>query len=289
MNATTLARQVKTIFSLPEIVLQVNHILRQPEPDLAELEERIINDPGLTASILKVVNSAYYSLPNKIDTLSRAIAIIGFRELSAIVIGTSVTRQFNGIAPEWVDMNVFWFHSITRGILAKNLATHSKCNNSERFFIAGLLSGIGKLIFFTQYPNQSAEIIRMGQQGDAALAEAERKLFGFDYAELSAELLKEWKLPIEIWEIVAYLFKPLDSPIQKTDACILHVASSIANNIQPCANYDFDTHPLDALFNPGVLEHLQLTPNAIQSISLDALLQSMEVVSIIHPETMIIF
>lgn len=288
MNSEALAKQVKTVFSLPEIVLKVNDILRQTEPDFAALEELIIHDPGLTASILKVVNSSLYQLPNKVDTLSKAITILGLRELSAIVIGTSVTSQFKGIAPELLDMNIFWYHSVARGVLAKNLAIHCRANNSERFFIAGLLSGIGKLVFFTQYPEQAGEIVRLGLLNDAELATAERQRFGFDYAELSAALLREWQLPAEIWEMMAYLFKPLESKHQQNEACILHVASSIANSIQPCVNFDISDQP-DALFAPGVLEQLQLTKEEIQTITLDAIFQTMEIIGIIRPEIMSIF
>lgn len=289
MNATALAQQVKSVFSLPEIVLQVNEILDQPEPKIAALEEIIIHDPGLTASILKLVNSSYYSFPGKIDTLSKAIVIIGLRELKSLVIGSSVTSQFKGIEPHLVDMNVFWYHSVTRGVLAKKLARACKRNNTERFFIAGLLSSIGKLVLFSQYPQQSAEIVQMGVLGDAESAQAERQRFGFDYAELSAELLKEWKLPAEICEMIAYQLKPLDSPNQQIDACILHIASAVANNIQPCANYDFNTLPLTTNLSPDVLSCLQLEQSDIESISFDASLQAMDIIGIIRPEVMAIF
>ena len=289
MNATELAQQVKSVFSLPEIVLRVNEILSQPEPKIAALEEIIIHDPGLTASILKVVNSSFYNFPGKIDKLSKAIVILGLDELRSLVIGTSVTSQFKGIKPDLVDMNVFWYHSITRGVLAKKLAIRYKRNHSERFFIAGLLSSIGKLILFTQFPEQSAEIVRAGTIGDAELAEAERQRFGFDYAELSAELLKTWKLPIEIWDMIAYQLKPLANPNQQLDACILHVASATANSIQPCANYNFHTQPLATIFHPGVLEHMQLTQDDIESIAQDAFFQSLDIIGIIRPEVMAIF
>ena len=289
MRAEALVKQVKTIFSLPEIVIQINEVLRQPEPNLMELESIIVHDPGLTASILKVVNSSYYSFPAKVDTLSKAITIIGLSELSAIVMGTAVTHRFKGIESTLMNMDIFWYHSVTRGVLAKNLALRGQCGNTERFFIAGLLSSIGKLILFTQYPQQSAEMMRTGLQQDADLAAAERQAFGFDYAELSAELLKAWQLPSEIWEMIAYQLNPLQSPNHKTDACILHVASAIAGSIQPCVSYDIHTQPLDAVFNPGVLEYLNLAQEEVQSISLEALLQAMDVIGVLRPETMVIF
>ena len=292
MSATALAQKVKTIFSLPEIVLQVSELLRHPESSLAELEELIIHDPGLTASILKVVNSSFYGFPGKIDTLSKAISIIGFRELNALVISTSVVGQFKNMPPELVDMDTFWYQSVVRGVLAKKLALHCKRDNSERFFVAGLLSCIGKLILFTQYPEQSADILRTGKQNDAEIAAAERGLFGFDYAELSAALLNQWKLPQEIWGSIAYQLKPLDSPIDKTDACILHVASVTSNIIEPWGSYQngaFNAQTKQAVFNPGVLEYLQLSTVELDLISNDAVLHAMEVTNTLLPHGVSIY
>ncbi|MDD2761282.1 MAG: HDOD domain-containing protein, partial [Methylomonas sp.] len=187
---------------------------------------------------------------------------------------------------------VFWYHSIVRAILTKDLAMRCNCGNTERFFIAGLLSSIGKLIFFTQYPSQSAEIIRKGKRGEAELAEAEREMFGFDYAELSAELLKEWKLPPEICEMIAYQLHPMESPNQKSEASILHVALSISGIIQPSVGHDIcdiQAQVSDTVFDAGVLEHLQLTSDEIEVITREALFQSMEVMLILRPESMTIF
>ena len=288
MNSMTLVKQVSNIFSLPEIVMQVSEILRDPEPDFAELEAVILHDPGMTASILKIANSSFYSFPSKVDTLSRAITIIGLKELRAIVIGTSVTRQFKDIASDLVNMDVFWYHSVVRAIMAKELATRFNCVD----FIAGLLSCIGKLIFFTQYPVQSAEIIRMGKQSEAELAEAEREMFGFDYAELSAELLKEWKLPPEIWEMIAYQLDPMESPNHELEACILHVALSISGIIQPSVGHeigDIKTQVADAVFKEDILECLQLGSEEIEAIIQKALFQSMEIMFILRPESMTIY
>jgi len=289
MNVADLVKQVSTIFSLPELVVQVNDILRQPEPSFEELETVISHDPGMTASILKVANSSYYSFPGKIDTLTRAITIIGLKELKAIIIGTSVTRQFKDIDSELVNMDFFWYHSVFRAILARDLAVICKCGNTERFFIAGLLSSIGKLIFFTQYPAESAEIIRGGMYSEAELARAERDAFGFDYAELSAQLLKEWKLPAETWEMIEYQLRPLESPNQKMEASILHVALSISATIQPSVGCDnFETAISDVTFAAGVLDYLGLSLEQIETVTSDVVFEAMEIISILRPQSMMI-
>ena len=283
MNPLSLAKQVKSIFSLPEIALSVNELLNSSEPSYAELEELILHDPALTAMLLKIVNSAYFGFPIKIDTVSRAISIIGLRELRNLVIAISVTTRFKGIPAELVDMDVFWYHSITRGVLARILAKRLKHSDRERFFIAGLLSRIGKLIFFSQYPGESTEILNLKDQGDDAMTAEEEKIFGFNYAELGAELLKQWRLPPSIWEIIIYQLDPLNSKGSQEDACILNIAATIANAIEPCAKYDLDFDGLEPRFNASVLNYLNLSPNLVNHSIDEALDQAFDIMSIIRP------
>lgn len=290
MNSTELAKRVRSIFSLPEIVLRINEILNSPNPTNAELEEVIIHDPALTANILKIVNSAYFGFPSKIDTVSRAITLIGLLELRNLAVATSVTTRFKGIPADLVDMDVFWYHSITSGVLAKLLAKHFKCDKFERFFIAGLLSRIGKLIFFTQYPAQSADILRLKDHGDDVMTAAEEDIFGFSYAEVGAELFKQWKLPPEIWQMILFQLDPLSVAKEfRADACLLHVAVKIACSVEPCAKYDYDFEEFEPSFKPEVLDYLELTPNTIHHIMDEAVLQAFEIMSVIRPEATLIF
>lgn len=288
MDSVSLAKHVKSMFSLPEIVLRVNELLDSSEPNYAELEELILNDPAMTATLLKIVNSAYFGFPVKIDTVSRAISIIGLRELRNLVIMISITTRFKGIPTELVDMDVFWYHSITRGVLARILAKQLKHSDRERLFIAGLLSRIGKLIFFSQFPAESTEILRLKDQGDDAMTLEEELIFGFNYAELGAELLKLWRLPPSIWEIIAYQLEPFNSKGAQPDACILNIAATLANSIEPCVKYDFDYDELEPKLNGSVMNYLNLTPNQINHTIDEALSQAFDILSIVRPTATLI-
>ncbi|PKM12507.1 MAG: phosphohydrolase [Gammaproteobacteria bacterium HGW-Gammaproteobacteria-3] len=288
MTPAKLAQQVKSIFSLPEIALRVNELLNTPEPDIAELEKLILDDPALTAMLLKIVNSAYFGFPGKIDTVSRAIVIIGLEALRNLVITVAVTTRFKGIPAELVDMDVFWYHSITRGALARILAKKLRHSDCERFFIAGLLSAIGKLVFFARYPDESRDILRLKNQGEAAMIAAEEKIHGFNYIELGAELLRQWQLPPSIWEIIAYQLEPLNSKGSKEDAAILNIAASLANSIEPCAKYDLDFDEPDPRLDTSVISFLELSPNLINHCIDEALAQAFDLMSIIHPEATVI-
>lgn len=289
MNTQLLVSQVESLFSLPEVALRVNELLNSPDPTNADLEEIIVNDPALTSQILKIVNSAYFGLSGTIDTVSRAITILGLNQLRNLVITTSVTSSFKGIPAELVDMDVFWYHSVTSGVLAKTLAKKLKHTEYERLFIAGLLHSIGKLIYFSQCPQQAKEILTFKDEGEEAMIVAEQKILGFTYAELGSEFLKQWKLPSNIWQTINFHLEPLTAKDFKKDACVLHVAGKIASSIEPCAKHDFDFKSLEPIFKPDVLEYLKISPNLLQYSIDESLSQAFEILTIINPEAMSIY
>lgn len=289
MNIQLLVNQVESLFSLPEVVLRVNEALNLPEPSNEELEKIISSDPALTVQILKIVNSSYFGFPATIDTVSRAITIIGLKELRNLVVTTSVTTTFKGVPSGLVDMDIFWYHSVTSAVLAKMLAKMLNHTDYERLFIAGLLHSVGKLVYFSQCPEIAKEILRYKDLGDDAIISAEQTNLGFTYAELGAELLKHWKLPENIWKTIESHLQPIEAGEFKRDACVLHVASKVAGSIEPCAKHDFDFEDIEPHFNVGVLDYLQLSPNKMQYCIDEALMQSFDILAIMNPRAMAIF
>nr|WP_305909148.1 HDOD domain-containing protein [Methylomarinum sp. Ch1-1]MDP4522037.1 HDOD domain-containing protein [Methylomarinum sp. Ch1-1] len=153
MTSKMLAEKVNTLFSLPDVALRVNELLNEDTCNNADLVAVIQHDPALTAKLLKIVNSAYFGFSGKIDTISRAVTMIGQKSLRNLVVATTVTESFKGIPEHLVDMNTFWYHSVTSGVLARLLAKLCHRQDCERFFIAGLLHSIGKLVFLAFIPS----------------------------------------------------------------------------------------------------------------------------------------
>lgn len=289
MVPKSLIEKVGSLYTLPDVALRVNELLSSDKASNDQLEEIIVHDPALTAQLLKLVNSAYYGFPGKVDTVSRAISMIGRQELRNIVIATSVASTFQDIQEDLVDMETFWYHSITCGVLARLLAEQCKRRERERFFIAGLLNSIGKLILFSQFPEKAGEALSFKDQGEDAVAEAEQRIFGFTYAELGAELLKEWKLPSSIWQLVATQTDPMNADDILQDACILHVAAKIAASIEPCSIKTHDFEDFNPTYLPEAWEVLGLSDESIKPLTLDASLQAFEILGIIRPGATLIF
>lgn len=234
MEPSEIAAQVSSIFSLPDAVSRVNELIDSGNASNAELEQVISSDPALAAKLLKFANSSYFGFSGKVATIPKAISIVGYKELRNLVIAASVTSTFKGIPAELVDMDIFWNHSITCGVAARLLTTN--INSRERFFIAGLLHGVGRLVLFSRFPEESATVLSHVRESEDAAVQAERRIFGFTHAQLGAELLKQWKLPPDIWKVVENQFDPMKEKEYQYDASTLNAAIHIANHIRPCTH-----------------------------------------------------
>lgn len=276
----TIVTNVRSIFSLPDVVVRVNDLIDSGEATNTELERVIASDPALTAKILKFANSSYFGFSGKVETVLKAIAIIGHKELRNLVLATSVTSTFKDIPPELVDMDTFWNHSITCGVTARLLA--SSVDSRERFFIAGLLHGVGRLILFSQYPKESAQVLSCMNQGEDAAIQAERKIFGFTHAQLGAELLKQWKLPANICKMVEYQFNPMQEKEFQYDASTLCAAVNIASYIQPCTNQPVEHEETISDRALQAWSFLGLSVEIVESVMTVAKLQVTEVYNAIH-------
>src|SRR5262245_52551879 len=133
MDPCAIVTDVRSIFSLPDVVIRINELIDSGEATNTELERVILNDPALTAKLLRFANSSYFGLSGKVETVLRAISIIGHKELRNMVIASSVTETFKGIPSDLVNMDTFWYHSVTCGVTARLLA--SSVDSRERFFI----------------------------------------------------------------------------------------------------------------------------------------------------------
>jgi putative nucleotidyltransferase with HDIG domain len=223
MSATALAQEVKSLLSLPDAVMRLNALIDDPKAGTADIAEVIAHDPGLAASLLKLVNSAYYGFPGTISSIARAADLIGRNELRSLALACGMAEVFKGIPSGIVDMETFWFNSVTCGTLAKLLAQRCRADR-DALFTAGLLHGIGRLVFYLRRPEQYRDVlVRCGEQTEANLNAWERRVFGFDHAELGAELCRQWGLPEHLCQILRHHLAPAGAGDDLREASLLHV------------------------------------------------------------------
>jgi len=290
MTARSLAHEVATLklFSLPDVVVRLNELLEWPGTTNAEIGEALMSDPALSARTLRLANSAFYALPSKVETISRAIALLGRNCLKNLVFTSHVAHAFKGIPAQTVDMDRFWLNSVACGVIARSLAFRARIFDSEPLFIAGLLHKIGRLMFLCARAAQYREVLLVKDMGEQATLQAEERVFGFTHAELGAELLMLWKLPERQYTIAAHYPDPLASIAYRKEVAIVHVASSLACGIEPGVDVPQDSDPESIPFDQKIWEISGLSAEIIPTVLQDAWIQTFEILEIIRPNLTLI-
>lgn len=190
--------------SLPDVFVRINEVLNDDNSTAKEAADAIGKDTGLSTKLLRLVNSAFYGFPVKVDTLSRAVTIVGSRQLTTLALGISVISIFRDLPGGLVDMRAFWKHSIGCGVIASILAGPEAGLDVERLFVAGLLHDMGRLVLYRNLPRHAAHTLALARTEGILLREAEHAMLGFDHATLGGMLLRKWRFPENLEKAVRH-------------------------------------------------------------------------------------
>jgi HD-like signal output (HDOD) protein len=230
-SAYGLAKNEVRLVSFPDIYFKIQEVINSPISSATSIAKVVSKDPSLTARLLRLVNSSFYSFPNPILSIPRAIAIIGSNELTALALAVSTMTVFRHVPPMYVDMKSLWKHSIACGVFSRLLAYAKRIRNEERFFLAGLLHDLGRIILYTKTPAEMTYAIELSFFEKIPLWRAEKRVFGFDHAAVGKVLLEEWNIPESIRRLCDFHHCPQEENAPEETAFI-HAADYIANGLR---------------------------------------------------------
>lgn len=265
ISPAQLAEGVSKLISLPDICFRVNEMVDDPRYSAVDIGNVIANDPAITAQLLRIANSAYYGFPSRVDTLSRAIAIIGTQELRDLVLTTSIINSFHKVKPEVIDFGEFWRHSLATALSARAMVKRMRARvlHGERLFTAGLLHDIGHLVMAVRIPELLRVMRTRAEAAEEPMDEAERLVFDLDHAEVGAALMQHWRLPNSLQLIAKFHHHPEKAGDQAREAAIIN----IANNIAFQAGFRGIDTEMDALVAPESWGVAGVAPESVVSIA----------------------
>jgi len=246
MNIIELIQGDNQLASLPEVFYKLNAAIEDPDCTFDDIGEIISIDPALAVRLLRIVNSAFYGFSTQVETITHALTIIGTDQLTQLVLATSVMKQFKGIPGDLLNMDSFWRHSITAGLAARSIAALSGEYNVERFFVAGLLHDIGRLVLCIRVPDETAEVFKKAEASEKPLYVEEQAAFGFDHAELGGQLLKAWKLPERLVEAVSFHHFPEKAINHPEETAVVNLADAIAYSLKLGASGEAIAPPMES-------------------------------------------
>ena len=233
MDFNQLVEKIDALPSLPQAYHKCCHLLEQEVTDSAALAKVVSSDPGMTMAVLRLVNSAFYSLPRQIERLDHAISIIGQEKFRDLILTASIVEAMSKLAGGEIKIEAFWRHSVLTGLLARRLGLYCYLPNSERLHIAGLIHDIGQLIYFNMLGTKALKVCELVSKLGIYPHVAERKVLGFNHHQIGAALCKAWNLPAWLIETVAYHHEPELSKEYNQETRIICLANKVAGQHFP--------------------------------------------------------
>jgi HD-like signal output (HDOD) protein len=196
--------------SLSTTLTKVLEVCNHPDASANTLNKVISLDPVLAGNVLKLINSAYYTLPSQITSLTRAIIVLGLNTVKNLALSTAVMGAMKNSASESFSMDSFWTHSLCVGVTAKAIAVELKVpvNQREEFFLAGLMHDLGKIPMAYCFPEEYARCLLLCKEQDFYLQDAEMEVFGFTHQYCGQIIASKWKLNDNIISVMGYHHEP---------------------------------------------------------------------------------
>ncbi|HED15864.1 MAG TPA: HDOD domain-containing protein [Gammaproteobacteria bacterium] len=270
------------LISPPTIWLRINEVVNAPDSSAHDVANVVMQDTALTGNILRIVNSPVYHFSKRIDTVTRAVSIIGLNDLYSIATAVVASKVFSDIPNQLTNTETFWRHSICTGLIARRLAKQCRVLHIERLYVAGLLHDIGSLLLYGACPEKASEALMIANGDENILYQAENDLFGFNHATLGAHLFHSWKLPQTLINTIAMHHSPAEAGEGVMECAILHVADWLANSSE-LGSFMQEPATDFVLPQPDILEMVRVDPDNTEELmqglneELDATLQ------ILHP------
>ena len=214
--------------TLPEVYVRLLAVLEDGEKTSdADLAGIVGRDPSLTAKLLKLVNSPLFGSRTPVDSIGRAVAMAGQKELTTLVTGLAALSAFSDIAPGLYDMRMFWRHAAACAVYASLLAQTVPGVAADRVFVGGLLHDLGQLVILRKLPAAAGRALLLSRVEGLPASEAEIAVLGFDHAAVGRALMTNWNFPPALTAMVADHHAPDGLP-QSRETAIVHIADILA-------------------------------------------------------------
>ena len=247
---------------LPSVAHELNRVLFSSEPSSQRVVELIGRSPGLTARLLRLVNTPLYGFQGRVETVSRAVTIVGLREVGMLAASLLMVDQFGVIQPSVVDMRTFVEHCVGCALIAKTLAEATGLVEPEQAFVAGLLHDIGRLYFFTAFPERSRFCIDSARKHDRPLLAEEARFFGMDHGAMGQRLLDGWGMPPALGLAAGHHHDPLQAA-EPLFPGVMHMADVLVHAMGlGCSG---ECWPPEAC--PGLTDLVPLSPDGLADIA----------------------
>jgi len=254
-------RQVLTLVNLPTLPIIATEIIRATREDRVSVNQILPileKDPPLAMKVLKMANSAYYGIRERVTSLRHAVVIIGLEQLTGLALSFSVIKSVNNDQEQRkLYWRSFWEHSSATGTIAQMIAEDMGINTPSNTYAAGLLHDIGKLVLYKLNSTKYGQAFDLCRESHISSVEAETKVFDLTHELAGSWISEKWKLPENIHNGISYHHQPdsIQEPEHQVLPALIQIADWIANH------YSFKFGNFVTVLNPLDLKGWQLLKN----------------------------
>lgn len=253
--------RVRDLPTLPSVLGKILSTAADPDSSALDLGKLIASDQSLSATLLKLVNSAYYGFYRQIKSVTQAIVMLGFNEARNLTLTATAFRTLKASSSDY-DRNQLWRHTLATAMAAEQCAKRKKLSIGGAFE-AGLLHDIGKVAFDTLYPEQFLRAAHRAHEQQKRIAETEQELFGIDHAEVGGLLGEHWNLPPSVVEAIRHHHTPEQATLEPD----LTALTAVANHITYSAELGESSNSKPPAFPEAAAERLGITADDCQTVA----------------------
>jgi HD-like signal output (HDOD) protein len=281
MDAMDYAEKAGELFVLSDSFIRIKELIDDESSTIDDIADVILLDPALSATILKLANSSFFNYPGKIDTISKAVLVLGITEVYNLVIAYFATDAFKRASAQPDVLEDYWDRSVDAALLIKYLGTAINVPNAERLFILGLLHNIGELMMLEFEPEKVKETMQI--INTETLWDKQQAVFGFTFADCSAELLKVWQLPYNMIEPIreqdneSFEFSTLETKV-------LYIAKRVM-----LLNHQCKTHNPETFFNPVLMTELNVNADLMKAANNFTDMERLSILAMLKPSSVMIY
>ncbi len=230
LDRVKVAEKLRLLPSLPGVVTELLASFANDDIDVDQVARRIAHDQALAARVLRVANSSFYGLQNRVSTIQEAVVVLGFRAVRSMVLAIGMSGLLRADRCPGFDAHSYQLHGVGAAIAALELATMAGVNR-DLAFTAGLLHDIGKLALAANFPTEYGEVLAYRKSHDCFLVVAERDLLGIDHGEVGGLLAEAWHFPSPLREAVSGHHAPATETADSL-ANLVHLADATTQVLQ---------------------------------------------------------
>jgi len=262
---------ITSLESLPLMSETYNELIRLTSSESTGLDEvtrLIIRDMGMTASVLKLVNSSFFGLPRRITDPAHAVALLGIDIIRSLALTDQLFAKFDASRYPEFNMDNLWRHSQCTALFAKTIARLEKAESKavEMSYICGLLHDVGKLVLADAFEPEYRKIIALANQRNQPIVEVESETIRVTHAEMGAYLLGLWGFAEPVVRAVATHHDPTSGQ-DHFHNMVLHAANSLEHELA-VFNSNYAPHPVSAAYlkQAGLVERYGLWREACKQL-----------------------